>query len=193
MRSSLLPDTDLCTWDIQPQCKSFSSKPTQGRFWPAGLWGHTLPNNVPQQTPDLVIRSATRHSAVLGLLLLQQGSWEQCSIRWPPSLAARTARKRATFPPVSKGFTPDLHFSSLHKIQSIYDEVIDVPQSTKEDSQCRANAQLITQQGREKTSEFSMADVSCDVISTHRLVKKKNLKKNLFSFFFFSDPRYRDT
>lgn len=98
--------------------------------------------------------------------------------RWPPSLAARTARKRPPFPPVSQGFTLDLHFSSLHKIQNIYDEVIDVPQSAKEDSQHRANAQLITQQGGEKTSEFSMADVSCDVISTHRLAKKK--KKSFF-------------
>lgn len=112
---------------------------------------------------------------VLRLLPLQQGSWEQRSIRGSPSLAARTASRRATFPPVSKGFPPDLHFSSSHKIQSIYDEVIDVPQSAKEDSQHRANAQLITQQGGEKTSEFSMADVSCDVISTHRLVKKKKI------------------
>ncbi|KAF4798670.1 hypothetical protein TURU_061327 [Turdus rufiventris] len=50
-------------------------------------------------------------------------------------------------------------FLKVFLLESIYDEVIDVPQSTKEDSQCRANAQLITQQGREKTSEFSMADV----------------------------------
>lgn len=121
----------LCTWDIQPQTESFSSKSTQshkGRFWPAGLWGHKLPNKVPQQTPDLVTRSAKRHSAVLWLLPLQQGSWEQRSIRGPPSLAACTARKWATFPPASKGFTPDLHFSSSQKIQNIYDEVIDVPQ-----------------------------------------------------------------
>lgn len=39
-----------------------------------------------------------------------------------------TARKGATFPPVSKALTPDLHFSSSHKIQNIYDEAIDVPQ-----------------------------------------------------------------
>lgn len=144
-----------------------------------GLWGQNLPNNVAQQTPDLVIRSAKRHSAVLWLLPLQQGSREQHSIRGHPVCC--THSKEMSYIPTSfKRLCTRSSFLLIAQNSGIYDEVIDVPQSAKEDSQHRANAQLITQQGGEKISEFSMADVSCDVISTHRLVKKK---KKIFFFF----------
>lgn len=73
----------------------------------------------------------------------------------------------------------------MYKIQSIYDEVVNVPRSAREDLQHRANNPT----GRRKTSEFSIADISCDVISTQRLVKKKTPKPTTS---FFSGPRYRD-
>lgn len=74
----------------------------------------------------------------------------------------------------------------MYKIQSIYDEVVNVPRSAREDLQHRANNPT----GRRKTSEFSIADISCDVISTQRLVKKKNTKTHNIFFFRSKIQRY---
>lgn len=104
-------------------------------------------DDILHRTPDLVTRSVKKQHAIPCLLGLCLPSRELLGMRRSPS-PVHMHSNEVTFPSVAKGFRSDLYFSLSYEMQSIYDGVINVPQSARKDSEHRAHIELLALEGR---------------------------------------------